>query len=532
MKPLLKKGTRCLLVQSRFSDFSFWNYLDVCRLVGAKYPAAPLGLMTVAALLPQEWDFKLVDENVEPLLPEHLQWADVVCCGGMLPQQSGILSVIRKAHEHQKPVVVGGPDPTSQPGIYEEADFLALGEGEVVIPLMLADWEKGVLKGRYRSSDQADMTRSPVPRFDLVRFEDYLHVGVQYSRGCPFNCEFCDIIELYGRIPRTKTVGQILRELQTLHDLGYRGHVDFVDDNFIGNKKYVKQALPAVKEWSESRRHPFFFSTEASINLAADDQLLEMMRDVDFRYVFIGIETPDDELLKLTQKKQNCRVSVTEAVKKIGSYGMIVNAGFILGFDRESDLSARHMIDCIQDSGICMAMVGLLTALPNTQLTRRLEKEGRLLAKGMQVSDSNEEIDQTTSGLNFVTDRPRRKVLSDYLKIIEAVYAPGKYYERVAATARNLNPSGKYRPGAGKILNMARAFARLCFRAGLASPDGWRFWKLIAAVLAGRPRSIEAAVNLAAMYLHFQKQSLFLRGLLTRKINGLEDARAREFRAA
>lgn len=531
MKSLLKKGTRCLLVQSKFSDFSFWNYLDVCRLVGAKYPAAPLGLMTVAALLPQEWEFKLVDENVEPLLPEHLQWAEIVCCGGMLPQQSGILSVIRKAHEFHRPVIVGGPDPTSQPEIYEEADFLALGEGEVTIPLMLADWEKGVLKGKYQSADQADMTRSSVPRFDLVRFSDYIHVGIQYSRGCPFNCEFCDIIELYGRIPRTKTVDQVLQELQTLYELGYRGHVDFVDDNFIGNKKYVKQALPVVKEWSESRRHPFYFSTEASINLAADDQLLEMMREVDFRYVFIGVETPEDELLKLTQKKQNCKVSVSEAVKKIGSYGIIVNAGFILGFDHESDLSAQHMVDCIQDSGICMAMVGLLTALPNTQLTRRLEKEGRLLTKGIQVSNK-EQIDQTTSGLNFETDRPRQKILSDYLKIIETVYAPDKYYERIAATARNLNPSGKYRPGAGKILNMAKAFTRLCFRAGLASTYGWRYWKLMAAVLFRRPRSIEAAVNLAAMYLHFQKQSLFLRELLTRKINRLEDVQANESQAA
>ncbi len=525
MRHLLHRPTRCLIVQSKFSDFSFWNYIDVCRLVGAKYPAAPLGLMTVAGLLPQEWEFKLVDENVEPLLDSHLQWAEIVCCGGMLPQQAGIQAVIRRVHQFGKKVIVGGPDPTSQPEMYTEADFLVLGEGEVTLPMMLADWEAGRHSPRYQSPDQADMTRSVLPRFDLIRFEDYLHVGIQYSRGCPFNCEFCDIIELYGRVPRSKTAGQVIAELQRLHDLGYRGHVDFVDDNLIGNKKSLKIALPIIHQWMAEHSFPFFFSTEASINLVSDEPLMKMMQALDFRYLFIGIETPEDEVLRQTQKKQNCKVSIKEAIRKIGGYGMIVNAGFILGFDTEGKLSARHMIDCIQDSGVCMAMVGLLTALPNTQLTRRLATEGRLAAQGVQISDAGQ-IDQTTSGLNFTTRRPRIEILQDYLKIIESVYHPKNYYDRVLLTARQLRIANKHKPPFRKILNMARAFGRLCWAVSRDREIRRHYWSMFFRVLFGSPRSIEAAVNLGAMYLHFHKQSGYLKRLMTTQIADLELSRA------
>ena len=209
MNNLLKKGTRCLIVQSKFSEFSYWNYVDICKITGAKYPAAPLGLLTVAALLPQQWDFKLVDANAESLLAEHFEWADIVCVGGMLPQQQSMLSIIDTAHQHDCPVVVGGPDPSSQPNLYQSADYLVQGEGEVTIPMFIQDLEKGCKSGEYKSDDMADMTEAVVPRFDLIRFQDYIQVGIQYSRGCPFNCEFCDIIELYGRKSRTKTQSSI-----------------------------------------------------------------------------------------------------------------------------------------------------------------------------------------------------------------------------------------------------------------------------------------------------------------------------------
>ena len=522
MKNLLEKGTRCLIVQSEFSKFSFWNYVDICKLVGAKYPAAPLGLMTVAALLPQQWEFKLVDANVEPLLNEHFEWADIVGVGGMLPQQQSMFSIIDKAHQYGCPVVVGGPDPSSQPNLYKSADYLVQGEGEVTIPLFIQDLEKGCKSGEYRSDDRADMTDGVVPRFDLIRFQDYIQVGIQYSRGCPFNCEFCDIIELYGRKSRTKTPEQIIKELQTLYDLGYRGHIDFVDDNFIGNKKNVRKVLPAIRDWSEVNNYPFYFSTESSINLADDENLLQMMKDVDFRFVFLGIETPEDEILKLTNKTTNVNVPIGKAVNKIYSYGMIVNAGFIIGFDNETDQTAENMISCIQDSGICMAMLGTLYALPNTQLTRRLKREGRLFEDGSTLRDIHTEIDQMTSGLNFITTRPRIDVLGDYIHVIKYIYEPKRYYERATYMGLHLKPDYKYRPTIRRMLKLAKAFLKLCVKAGFNKTTGWLYWKTLLTVIFKNPGAIEATVNLAAMFIHFHKMSKFIIDLTTKEIKSIE----------
>ena len=522
MKNLLENGTHCLIVQSEFSEFSFWNYVDVCKLLGAKYPAAPLGLMTAAALLPQQWKFKLVDANVEPLLNEHFEWADIVCTGGMLPQQQSMLSIIDKAHHYGCPVVVGGPDPSSQPNLYQSADYLVLGEGEVTIPMFIRDLAKGIKNGEYTSDERADMTKAVVPRFDLIRFDNYIQVGVQYSRGCPFNCEFCDIIELYGRKARTKNPGQIIKELQVLYDLGYRGHIDFVDDNFIGNKKNVKTVLPAIREWSETNGFPYYFSTESSINLADDEILLQMMQDVDFRYVFIGIESPEDDILKSTNKTTNVNKSVIEAVNKVTSYGMVVNGGFIIGFDNESEKTAENMIQCIQDSGICMAMVGKLAALPNTQLTRRLKREERLFESGYTIRDSNTELDQMTSGLNFITARSRLDVLRDYIRVVKYIYESKHYYERVLYTGLHLKPVTKYRPALNKILKSAKAFSKLFIKIGLNKTTGWLYWKTFFTVLFKNPRAIEMTVNLAAMFLHFYKQSKFIINLMNREIRDIE----------
>lgn len=514
MKDLLHKKTKCLLIQPLFSTFSFWNYRDVCKIAGAQYPAAPLGLMTLAALLPQHWEFKLIDENVEPLKDEHFEWADIVFAGAMLPQQDRLLTIIKKAHKKNRPIVVGGPDPSSQPDIYREADFLVLGEAEVTIPLFINDLGNKVTSGTYASSEKADMAEAVIPRFDLVRFKDYLHIGIQFSRGCPHNCEFCDIIELFGRKPRTKTPEQVIRELQRLYDMGYRGHVDFVDDNLIGHKRDVKQALLAVNEWLEARNHPFFFSTEASINLAKEKELLQLMREADFRYVFIGVETPDEESLKQTRKWQNVNISMADSIRLLYDYGMIVNAGFIIGFDSETERSAGQMIAFIQDTGICMAMVGMLVALPNTQLTRRLRKEGRLFDDGINLANTTNEIDQTTSGLNFKTVRPRLDILTDYIDIVTHLYEPKNYYKRVLYTASHLKPAAGYKPGLKKVLMNIRSFLRLCRVIGLQRETGLLFWAMIFKVLMKNPAALEAAVNLAAMHIHFYRQSRFLVDLL------------------
>ncbi len=519
MKNLLEKNTRCLIIQSEFSKFSYWNYGDVCKMVGAKYPSAPLGLLTVAALLPQQWLFKLVDANIEEILDEHFEWAEIVCIGGMLPQQSSMISLINRAHQLKRPVIVGGPDPTSQPDLYRIADYLVLGEGEVTIPLLIADLEKGCPGGEYTSLEKADMAKAVVPRFDLISFKNYMQIGIQYSRGCPFQCEFCNIVELFGRKPRTKTPEQILRELQTLYDLGYRGHIDIVDDNFIGNKRKVKRLLTSLRDWSKSTKYPFYYSTECSINLADDTDLMRMMQDVDFRYVFIGIETPEKKALIMTNKTTNVNRSVRETTNTIYSYGMIVTAGFIIGFDHESDQIAGNMISCIQDSGIAMAMLGMLYALPNTKLSRRLEKEGRFFTHSTQFEANQRVIDQTTNGLNFVTVRPRKDILRDFRRVERAIYSPANYFDRVTTSALKLKRKSRNKPGFIKWLKTGFAFIKLSRQLIVDKSTATHYRTMFLKVLFKNPRALEAAVSLSAMYIHFHKQSRFIIKHITKEIN-------------
>jgi len=514
MSDLVSGPTRALLVQPRFSGRSFWNYTEVCRLSGARYPAAPLGLLTVAALMPQHWRFRLVDENVRPLSDADIEWADIVLTGGMLPQQAATLAVMARARAADKPVVGGGPDPTEQPSMYEGADYLVLGEGEVSIPLFLADLARGVASGVYRSDEKADMTKVVVPRFDLIRFRDYIQVGIQFSRGCPYNCEFCDIIELFGHRPRTKSPGQVIAELQALYDLGYRGHIDFVDDNLIGHPAKALEVLGAVADWSRRHGHPFYFSTEASVNLAAEPGLLKLMRECDFRYVFLGIESPDDRVLARAQKTQNVEVSVPEAVRTLTSYGMIVNGGFIIGLDDESPDAADGIIRLVEDAGICLAMVGALYALPKTRLTRRLQAEGRLFDQGRKTVDALLDIDQTTSGLNFVTSRPRAAILEDQAKVLRHIYHPARYFDKVLLTALRLKPARQHRMGFGGTLRLASAFVRLSAKAGFNHRTGKLYWKTLFLVLMRNPAALEAAASLAAMYLHFARQSYYVTGVL------------------
>ena len=522
MKDLHGEQTKCLLVQTKFSGFSFWNYQEVCDIVGAKYPAAPLGLLTVAALFPQNWIFRLIDENVEPLLDEHLKWADIVCTGGMLPQQKSMLEFIRRAHDLDRMVVIGGPDPTSQPDIYHEADFLVLGEGEITIPMFLNDLQKGAKHGSYYSEEKADMLKAVVPRYDLIRFHNYIMIGLQFIRGCPFDCEFCDIIELYGRIPRFKSNEQVIRELQSLYDLGYRGHIDMVDDNFIGNKRKAKELLREVKIWTQNHGYPFYFSTEASVNLTDDDELLQLMKEVDFRYVFLGIETPENDTLKLNKKTQNVNKPIEDVVRKLLSYGIVSNGGYIIGFDSESDQIAGNMIDSIRKSGICMAMLGLLYALPNTQLTRRLASEGRLFLKSSQSVGDND-IDQSTSGLNFITRIPRNEILKNYIRVINDIYEPADYYQRVIFTGLNIRPHYKHTPDFRTTLLYMRSFLRVCKRAGFNTVTGLYYWKMFFTVIFRNPKGIEAAVNLAAMFIHFQKQKEFIVSIMNKTLGELEE---------
>ena len=508
-----------LMVFPRFNPNSFWSLAPVCEVWGARCPAPPLGMITLAAMLPGDWNIRLVNRNAEDVASADLEWADMVMTGGMLPQQDDTLELIGLAHAFGKPVVVGGPAATSSPDIYRGADFLVLGEAEGVIDDFINAWLAGARSGVFEAPKfTADVTKTPIPRFDLLKFEDYLYVGVQFSRGCPFNCEFCDIIELYGRVPRAKTNTQMLAELDALRAAGYRGHVDFVDDNLIGNKKALKRFLPELCKWQRKNNYPFQFSTEASMNLADDRELLGMLREANFFAIFVGIESPDVETLISTQKKQNTRRSLADSVHRIYDAGMLVIAGFIVGFDTERMAVAETMVDCIEATSIPVAMVGLLTALPNTQLTRRLERERRLLPFSAGGGD------QCSAGLNFITLRPRRDVLADFRAILERVYDPAAYFARVRHLARALNrprlPSAIVWAVAFKEL---RGLVRAVWAMSITRPQLRRhFWATVVDCLRNKPRNFEYMMTMSVFYLHLGAFAQVLIKDLDRQIASLD----------
>ncbi len=511
-----------LMIYPRFSNDSFWNYRKSCEVVGARYPTIPLGLITVAAMLPPEWNVRLVNCNTEELLDDDLEWADLVMTGGMLFQQASTLDVIELCRSRGKPVAVGGPDVSSSPHIYERANFRVVGEAEGIIDKFIATVENGGNEGLFEAPKyQIDVTKTPKPRFDLLKFEHYMHVGVQYSRGCPFTCEFCDIIELYGRVPRTKTTEQMLAELESLYQLGYRGHVDFVDDNLIGNKKAVKAFLPHLAKWLEERDYPFEFSTEASLNLADDPELLDLLKKANFFLIFVGIESPDTETLIAMRKKQNTRRSIPESVHKIYEAGIFVTAGFIVGFDSEKGSVAGPMIELIEESAIPMSVIGLLFALPNTQLTRRLAREGRLhensdvLPKGAG--------DQVAGGLNFETKRPRVDVLRDFRKVLATVYSPEAYCRRIDRLVSLLDctgrrrelPKGDVRAKIGTFNVVQEILKRM-------PEHRERFWKTFTNALNTNPGSLRAVVTLMGFYLHIGPYARYAVEQIDRQIAALE----------
>ena len=513
-----------LLVFPRFNQNSFWSLRAACEIYGARCPAPPLGLITVAALLPPEWNLRLVDRNAEELGAADLAWADLVFTGGMLPQRVDCLEVIDLCQAEGKTVVIGGPDATSSPEVYEQADFLVLGEAEGIIDSFVQAWRQGDQTGRFQAAKfKVDVATSPIPRFDLLRTKNYLYLGVQFSRGCPFMCEFCDIIELYGRVPRSKTPEQMLAELQVLYDMGYRGHVDFVDDNFIGNKKNIKKFLPILEQWQVERNHPFMFSTEASINLADDPALLRLMARANFFAVFVGIESPDTNTLNMAQKKQNTRRSLADSVHAIYASGMMVLAGFIVGFDTEESGVAQGMIDCIDATSIPVCTIGMLTALPGTQLTRRLEKEGRLLP----FTDLGRG-DQCTAGLNFVPLRPRREILDDYRRVVQSVYRPEAYFGRV----RNIGMLLRKKHGLRRIPNVppARtakrdliALLRLMVRMTFVRTDlTLLFWRTLIWTARNNPGALHVVATQMVLFLHLGEFAKFVVRDVERQIDAID----------
>jgi hypothetical protein len=371
---------------------------------------------------------------------------------------------------------------------------------------------------------QVDVTKTPIPRFDLLKFEQYLYIGVQFSRGCPFTCEFCDIIELYGRSPRTKSHAQMLAELDTLYKLGYRGHVDFVDDNLIGNKKAIKAFLPTLETWIKDHDYPFEFTTEASLNLADDGELLAMLKRSNFFAIFVGIESPDEETLNAMRKKQNARRSIADSVHKIYQAGMSVTAGFIVGFDTERGSVAQPMIDLIEDTNIPIAMVGLLYALPNTQLTRRLAREGRLHVDHDAAPASKG--DQCTAGVNYETKRSRLEILRDYRKILEKIYDPEAFCGRLERLAAMLDCSGRRKELPEGDIRGRVSTIKLVHDLMTRLPEGReRFWKAFTTCMSINPNSVRGIVTLMAFYLHVGPYSRYVMKQIDRQIEDLEQGR-------
>ena len=413
---------RVLLLYPLFPK-SFWSFEKALELVDRKAMLPPLGLVTVAALLPQEWEFRLVDRNVGELTEADWEWAELAVMSAMIVQKEDFLHLIQEAKNHQVPIGVGGPYATALPHEAESADFMILDEGEITLPMFIEAVQRGDTHGVFRSDGvKPDVTGTPIPRFDLLNFESYDSMSVQFSRGCPFQCEFCDIIVLYGRKPRTKTPQQLLAELECLYELGWRRSIFMVDDNFIGNKRNGKLMLRELKPWMAAHGYPFRFNTEASIDLAQDQEMMDLMVECNFNAVFLGIETPDEASLTLTQKFQNTRDSLSESVDRIIRSGLRVNAGFIIGFDGEKKGAGERIVRFVEQTTVPLAMFSMLQALPDTALWHRLKKEGRMGENGANIN-------QTTL-MNFVPTRPLEDIANEFVAAFWELYDPQRYLDR------------------------------------------------------------------------------------------------------
>jgi radical SAM superfamily enzyme YgiQ (UPF0313 family) len=487
---------KVLLVYPEFPD-TYWSFKHALSFEGKRSAFPPLGLLTISAMLPESWERRLVDMNVRRLKQADIEWADVVFASAMIVQQDSLKSVVKLSKALGKRVVVGGPYVTTTLTDLKGADHIVMGEAEETLPGIIRDLERGEARSVYEAPERPAMSLTPIPDFKLADMKRYSAMSVQYSRGCPFNCEFCDIIEIYGRTPRTKSNQQMLAELDALRDSGWRGTVFIVDDNFIGNKKNVKKLLPDLAEWQERRGRPFTFITEASVNLAEDDQLLDGMRRAGFNRAFLGIETPVEESLKEAQKGQNMRRDLLESVKKIQSYGIEVMAGFIVGFDSDPEDIFERMTHFIRESAIPLAMVGLLTALPNTQLWRRLSGEGRLLGE----SGGN----NTHSDLNFVTRMDTTRLVEGYKSILRSIYDTREYYDRALECLRRVSQHGPKSQRNNTFLRDLFALTRITLKLGVRDRDRFEFWRFMTQTLAHHRGAFADSMRLAAMGYHFRK---------------------------
>lgn len=486
---------KILLVYPYFPD-SFWSFRHALKFILKKASSPPLGLLTVAAMLPEEYEKKLIDMNVSNLDDKDLMWADLVFISAMAIQRESVEKVIARCKSIGVKIVAGGPLFTTGYEEFKDIDYLVLGEAEITLPRFLEDLKNGCPKHIYTSDQWADIRKTPIPLWSLINVNRYASINIQYSRGCPFNCEFCDITLLCGHVPRTKDKEQIIRELESIYSCGFRGGVFFVDDNFIGNKRKLKnEILPAIAEWMEIRKYPFSFVTQASIELSDNEELMDLMVKAGFDTVFVGIETPNEQSLAECSKFQNKNRDLLASVKKIHKAGLQVQAGFIVGFDNDPITIFDTQIKFIQNSGIVTAMVGLLNALPRTKLYQRLEKEKRL------IKDTSG--DNTDFSINFIPKMNYDILIDGYKKILRTVYSPRHYYKRVKTFLKEYMPPKKRM--INLKLNYFYALPKSMLILGIIGKERFQYWKLFFWTMFKRPRLFPMAITFSIYGFHFRK---------------------------
>jgi radical SAM superfamily enzyme YgiQ (UPF0313 family) len=489
---------KALLISPKL-ERSFWSFDETCLRSGRKVLCPPIGLLTVAAMLPADWELRLVDLNARNLADADWDWADVVMVGGMIAQRDSFRDVLMEARRKGKTVVAGGPYPTSLPDeiLACGCDFLVRGEAEETLPQLLSALREGRAGGVIEAQARPDVTASPVPRFDLLKIDDYVVMSVQTSRGCPFDCEFCDVVNLYGRRPRFKTPEQVLAELEAVYRLGHRGWVFITDDNFIGNKSHARALLAALTPWNQERGEPFSFWTQATVNLGQDRELIDRMTAANFNTVFIGIESPDEDVLASARKFHNISNPLLESLDNISRNGLSIVGSFIVGLDGEKPGAGERICSFVEQSAIPIVMINLLQVLPNTSLWKRLEQDGRLVSRGI----TGETIFQRR--MNCVPTRPEAQIIEEWRAAWDYLYEPTRFLARnhrfylamrptraaMAKTRKERLPKktpASRRPMREPILDLLR-FVLLCWRQGIRSPARFRFWKQLFGIRSRNP---------------------------------------------
>lgn len=530
---------KVLIIWPKFESFSFWNFENVCTMTGTKYMTPPLGLLTMAALLPDSWELKLVDENLSLTTTQELEWSDVVMMGSKIVSRRRALELITQARDLGKTVVLGGADVTVNAVPYAQggAHILCVGEAEMTVPRLIEALQSGEDHDGLiiEAEGMANMADAPPPRFDLIKHSDYLYLALQYSRGCPYTCEFCNVIDIFDGY-RVKEPAQVLAELDIVYATGYRGQLDFFDDNFAGNMKKAKEMLRELARWQKEHNYPYGFSTSLTLNIAKDEALLKLLREARFKYFLVGIETPSKETLLKASKAQNTGFSIAEAVDRIYRIaGATVHSGFLLGMDGEPDDIKQQMIDCIKETSIPWVMSSIIYPLPGTGMSKRLEREGRLFpaARVDLPKTANGEIarDQISAGVQFVPQRDPAVLVADLLEIMEYSYDPKNYFARCADVACRLDTLPNLIPGWGIFARNVRTFLRLSWHATKNSRMRGPFWKAFFTVALKNSKGIEALATLAVLYTHFEGMIPYCREVLSAQRQAMLDVGSEQWLA-